>query len=119
MDRIMESSRLMQRFFQDNDDLNWRVQAVRQYLDKVSRFLERILLLAHITAGQPARASEILQVRHQNTLQGEYRNIFIENGLVSIVTTYHKGYSIEGTTKSSTGFFLARLANWSCTITFA
>jgi hypothetical protein len=27
------------------------------------------------------------------------RNIFIENGLVSFVTFYHKGYSVEGCVK--------------------
>ena len=99
MDRITESPRLLHQFFQDRDDLNWRIQAIRQYLDDVTHFLERILLLVHITGGQPARATEIFQVRHHNIIQGEHRNLFIEDGLVSIVTTYHKGYSMEGTTK--------------------
>ena len=99
MDRIMESPRLLHQFFQDRDDLNWRIQAIRQYLDDVTRFLERILLLVHITGGQPARVSEILWVRHHNTMQGEYCNIFIKDGLVSIVMTYHKGYSMDGMIK--------------------
>ena len=32
-------------------------------------------------------------------MHGLRRNIFIENGLVSFVTSYHKGYSIQGSTK--------------------
>jgi hypothetical protein len=28
-----------------------------------------------------------------------HRNVFIEGGIVSIVTTYHKGYSTTGNTK--------------------
>src|SRR5437762_8344097 len=99
MERIMESPKLLHRFFQDRDDMCWRVQAIVMYLDRIMRFLEQILLLVHITGGQPARVSEILRVRHHNTMQGEYRNIFIEDGLVSIVMTYHKGYSMDGMIK--------------------
>lgn len=29
-------------------------------------------------------------------MHGLLRNIFIENGLVSFVTCYHKGYSVQG-----------------------
>ena len=28
-----------------------------------------------------------------------YRNVFVKSGMVSTVTTYHKGYSITGSTK--------------------
>jgi hypothetical protein len=28
-----------------------------------------------------------------------HRNVFVEDGLVSTVTTYHKGYSVTGSTK--------------------
>jgi hypothetical protein len=52
-----------------------------------------------MTGGQPTRATELLSLRYSNTLHGRHRNIFIEHGLVSTVTTYHKGYSINNTTK--------------------
>ncbi|KAK3613976.1 hypothetical protein LTR56_027556 [Elasticomyces elasticus] len=32
-------------------------------------------------------------------VNGHHRNVFVENGRVSTVTTYHKGYSIPGSTK--------------------
>jgi hypothetical protein len=32
-------------------------------------------------------------------MNGYYRNVFIEGGIVSIVTTYHKGYSTIRNTK--------------------
>jgi hypothetical protein len=38
-------------------------------------------------------------LRHKNTVHGHHRNIFIDRGLVSTVTQYHKGYSITGSTK--------------------
>ena len=34
-----------------------------------------------------------------NTSNGHHRSIFIENGLVGTVTSYHKGYNITGTLK--------------------
>jgi hypothetical protein len=32
-------------------------------------------------------------------MNGSYRNLFIDNGMVSTVTAYYKGYSITGSTK--------------------
>jgi hypothetical protein len=76
-----------------------RSAAVHHYLQQVDRFLERLLLLVHITAGQPGRATELLSLRYVNTVHGRHRNIFIENGMVSTVTAYHKGYSVSNPTK--------------------
>jgi hypothetical protein len=41
----------------------------------VYAFLERLLLLTHLTAGQSARGSEILSLRYVNTVNGHHRNI--------------------------------------------
>ena len=75
----------------------WVQRAVDQYTDRVTRFLTQLLLLIHLTSGQPARGTEILSLRHTNTTQ--HRNIFVEDGLVSTVTTYHKGYNVTNSTK--------------------
>lgn len=75
----------------------WIAQAAVDYNRKVTRFLDILLLLVHITSGQPARGTETLSLRHTNTMH--HRNIFVEEGLVSTVTTYHKGYSVTGSTK--------------------
>jgi len=32
-------------------------------------------------------------------MNGHHRNIFVEYGMISTVTTYHKGYTISGDTK--------------------
>lgn len=73
--------------------------AAKKYIARIESFLERLLLLVHITASQPARGTEILSLRHCNTVNGHHRSIFIEDGLVSTVTAYHKGYNIIGSTK--------------------
>jgi hypothetical protein len=73
-------------------------EKIKQYLARVEAFLRRLLLLVHITGGQPARATELLSLRHSNT-SGGLRGIFLERGLVGTVTTYHKGYATTKTTK--------------------
>jgi hypothetical protein len=65
----------------------------------VDAFLERLLLLVHLTAGQPVRGSGRLSLRHVNTIDGHHRSVSIEGGMVSTVTTYHKGYRPTGNTK--------------------
>jgi hypothetical protein len=44
----------------------------------------------HLTAGQPARGTEITNIRCRNTKTK--RNIFITNGLVCIKTKYQKNF---------------------------
>jgi hypothetical protein len=41
---------------------------------------------------------ELLSLRYINTIHGQHQGIFIENGLVGLVTAYHKGYHITGST---------------------
>src|SRR5579871_5449988 len=62
--------------------------------------VHRVILLIIISiGGQPARATEILSVRHSNTAEGGHRNIFIEDEKVVFVTRYHKGYHLSGDVK--------------------
>ena len=51
-----------------------------------------MLILVHVTGGQPGRGPEILNIRHSNTTVGKIRNLFIEDGLFCFVTLYYKGY---------------------------
>jgi hypothetical protein len=38
----------------------------------------------------------MLSIRHSNTWKGGHRNVFMEDGLVVLVTKYHKGYALSG-----------------------
>lgn len=76
-------------------DVVWNQDGVRAWLAQVQKFREHLLPLIHITGGQPARGPEVLSVRHTNTIQGEHRNVFVEDGMVVMVTWYHKGYNLE------------------------
>ena len=53
----------------------------------------------HFTGGQPARGSEILSIRHSNSIRRGHRNIFIEKNLMIFVKRAHKGYIISGDVK--------------------
>jgi hypothetical protein len=100
--RILENPWLQEEFIHPESTITeptWKQKVCQDYLLVVDAFLERLLLLIHLTAGQPARSSEILSLRHINTVNDHHRNVFIEGGMVSIVTTYHKGYSTTGNTK--------------------
>lgn len=101
--RVLHHAWLQDEFMQANSTARhpkWTTSADCECRAKVDAFLERLLLLVHLSAGQPARGTELLSLRHVNTATGHHQNIFIESGMVSTVTTYHKGYSITGSTKN-------------------
>ncbi|KAH0551515.1 hypothetical protein GP486_007269 [Trichoglossum hirsutum] len=98
LDRILTTPELVKQFMHIEQE-SWKYKQVNDYMDKISLFIERLLILIHMTAGQPARAKELLSLRYCNTEKGGHRCIFIENGLIAIVTFYDKGYNIRGTEK--------------------
>jgi hypothetical protein len=53
----------------------------------------------HISSRQPARGPKILSVRHSNTVQGSYCNVFIKDAIVVFVTQYYKGYNVSSNVK--------------------
>ncbi|KAA8645213.1 uncharacterized protein ATNIH1004_009430 [Aspergillus tanneri] len=65
---------------------------VAQYLERVARFKEKLAVIVYVVSGQPARAPELLSIQHVNTVANRQRNIYIEDGIVALVTAYHKGF---------------------------
>jgi superfamily II DNA or RNA helicase len=65
---------------------------LQKYFQQVARFKEKLAVAVHLTGGAPARAPELLSIQHVNTETNSRRNIFIEDGMVVFVTTYHKGF---------------------------
>jgi hypothetical protein len=99
LQRVVGSEKLRDRFCTLDGARNiiWNPKEFQLYRAQVDQFLETLLLLVHLTAGQPARGTEITGLPHVNTTF--HRNVFVEDGLVAIVTSYHKGYTCTGTTK--------------------
>ncbi|KAJ5749393.1 hypothetical protein N7533_006421 [Penicillium manginii] len=96
--RRLRSDRVLQQRFLDIDHGCFRTNAIKRYLAQVSLFREKLAVLIHLCGGQPARAPEILSVRHRNTTNA-HRNIFIEDGQVVIATRYHKGFHVHNDPK--------------------
>lgn len=69
-------------------------KAVHQYMRAIKTFKERLIVLVHISAEAPARSTELISVQCENgKFARSQRGIFIDNGLVTFVTTYYKGFS--------------------------
>ena len=98
-DRVGQDAGVRDRFVKPGTRSGINRQEVERYMDRVIAFREKLIVLMHITGGQPARGPEILSVRHSNTDKGGHRNIFIEDGMVVFATRYHKGYAVKGDVK--------------------
>ena len=68
--------------------------AVEAYLRRVKQWKEGMLALVHMSAGAPARATELVSIQQVNGRDARsHRGIFIDQGMVAFVTSYHKGFS--------------------------
>lgn len=98
-ERIGSRSDLRRRFVRPGSTSGIDRGRVGDWMRQVAAFRGKLLVLMHMTGGQPARGPEILSVRHRNTAQGGHRNLFIEDGMVVFVTRYHKGFEVKGDVK--------------------
>jgi hypothetical protein len=94
-EKVTKDTGLMNILLYKNSDGQWRVRsdAAKQYEDAVQQFLEHIMLAIHVGSGQPARRPEFLGTRWCNK-QADQRNIFIHDGYVVFILTYHKSLSM-------------------------
>ncbi|CAI6340681.1 unnamed protein product [Periconia digitata] len=97
--RVRQEAHVRRYFFKNPETLTWNTSHVQQYVERARAFLQRLLLLIHMTGGQPARGTELLTLRWRNSAHSEVRNIFVESGIVSFVTSYHKKYSASSSAK--------------------
>ena len=77
------------------EGIRFKPKATARYKRKVETFLEQLLILTHITGGQPARGTEVTVLRHLNAQQN-MRNVYIQDGRVVLVTRYHKAQVSTG-----------------------
>lgn len=77
-------------------DLSLNAKAVEEYFRSVKQFKEELIVLCHLSAGAPARGPELLSIMHQNGEDSRaQRGVFIHDGLVELVVSYHKGFSLS------------------------
>ncbi|KAJ5300045.1 hypothetical protein N7476_007735 [Penicillium atrosanguineum] len=97
-DRV-RTERPLQQLFIHADEGRFSIDGIKRFFGFVADFKEKLAVVSHITSGQPARGPELLSIRHRNTAAGGQRNVFIEDGLVALVTRYHKGFYASGDAK--------------------
>ncbi|KAG9511447.1 hypothetical protein KCV07_g10154, partial [Aureobasidium melanogenum] len=69
----------------------WNEAGISRYFKAVEKFKEQLFVLVHLTAGAPARGTESVTVAYENGVDDRgYRGVFVDNGLVSFVTSYNK-----------------------------
>ncbi|MGH3848179.1 MAG: DEAD/DEAH box helicase, partial [Pseudonocardiaceae bacterium] len=95
----MRAERPLQQLFIQASEGRLSIDGIDRFLGFVADFKEKLAVICHITSGQPARGPELLSIRHRNTAAGGQRNVFIEDGLVALVTRYHKGFYASGDAK--------------------
>ena len=92
--RLLKSSYAWKKMLRkDTDGLHWIASGMGNYASAAEMFLEYLLILIHVTGGQPRRGTEITTLRYANAMQS-MRNIFIKEGQVMIVTEYHKSMAV-------------------------
>ncbi|KAK1046049.1 hypothetical protein LTR74_018029 [Friedmanniomyces endolithicus] len=84
----------------ERSDIQWNRRGVERYRRVVTRFKEELMAVVHLTAGAPARGTELLTVRHRNGVEAKYqRGVFVEHGMMVFVTGYHKGFNASQNVK--------------------
>lgn len=98
--RLFREGEVQQKFIQGDidsverrEDIQWNEGGVEDYFRQIRRFKEELLVLVHMSAGAPARATELISIHRENGPEARsQRGVFIDDGMVSFVTSYHKGF---------------------------
>ncbi|KAK4118307.1 hypothetical protein N657DRAFT_694486 [Parathielavia appendiculata] len=74
-DRVVGEARLFRQFFEteaatiggreDGSGIRWRMERVREYAEAMEAFRAQLLVLMHMTGGQPARGTELVTVKYK------------------------------------------------------
>ena len=78
-----------------NGDLRFRPGGKKAYQEALARFQPWLFLLMHVLGGGPARGPEITTLRIANG-HNNVRNLFVQDGQLLFVTSYHKTQSQSG-----------------------
>ena len=102
---IQRSSQLRHSFLTETSTstMEWNDKAINHYEAIVQKFLQHLLVLIHMGAGQPLRSPELLSTKWKNT-QNQARSIFILHNRVMMRINYHKGLQHTGKIKDNMRF---------------
>lgn len=90
-------------FAQVDNQHVYRSGGIQAYYKHAQAFLDLLMVVIHLTSGQPARGSELLTLRYANSATS-LRNFYIQDGQVMIVTDYYKNRMQHGLAKVTPRF---------------
>ncbi len=73
--------------------------AVYEYAEAIKAFQAQLLVLMHMSGGQPARGTELVTVQYSNGVDGDVRGLFIDDGAVVFVTMCNKTMGMSAKAK--------------------
>ncbi|KAK0247290.1 hypothetical protein LTR01_008815 [Friedmanniomyces endolithicus] len=98
--RLFVEGRIRERFMEDRENQKFHPDAVESYMRQVKRWKEEMLVLVHMSAGAPARATELVSIQQVNGESARcHRGLMVDQGMVVFVTSYHKGFSASQSQK--------------------
>lgn len=85
---------LTKKFLSDNKPIFRTQKAINNYMEKAWKFRKMILLLLHLTSGQPARATELesMTITNSNSL----KSVYWRGQSIMTCTVYNKINSVTG-----------------------
>ncbi|KAK3061704.1 hypothetical protein LTS18_005618, partial [Coniosporium uncinatum] len=103
---------LMKLLYKTDDASSWQLSslAVAEYENAIQRFLECMLVLVHIASGQSARKPELLGLRWCNK-QSDKRNLFIHDGHLLFILTYHKPLNMTNASRYPVRFLFPEVGS--------
>jgi hypothetical protein len=79
------------------EDIPWKPHGIWEYFERVKTFKEELIVLYHLSAGAPGRGPEVMSIPFKNDPDGlVHRGIFVHDGMVELVSEYHKGAGSSG-----------------------
>jgi superfamily II DNA helicase RecQ len=98
--QLFTRAHIRAQFIEDSENRTFQPDAVESYLRQVKRWKEEMLVLVHMSAGAPARATELVSIQQVNGENARcHRGIMIDQGMVTFITSYHKGFSASQSQK--------------------
>jgi len=82
----------------DDSGLRFLKAGVDEYESRLIKFKKLLLILMMVTCGQTGRGSELTSLLFMNTMNSE-RSIYVEDGQIMFVTTYHKSQAMMDSLK--------------------
>lgn len=76
----------------------WNDAQKQGYLNQEGQFLRKLMVVMHVSGGQPARGPEIGSIKVSNSVYSA-RNLYVINGRVCFLTMYDKARKRRGNTE--------------------